>query len=166
LYRGGSTFIIVLTSCYIDRIITDESDIIEDSTIWATRLLGVNAIIADIVLTAILGVNEQLVITVGDSELGLGLVLVAGEAIRKNLQFLCTSSTEVFGCPVTDTSKFIKVKTLMTITEIGNTVHTLIVLFAVAGVFVFEATILAGALNAGWLGLLLYFPSGHETMKS
>jgi len=86
--RGSlSAGIIILTAWYIGRIIADKGEIIEYGAIRAARQFWFDAIITDIVFTAILGVDVQLVITVGDSSLGLALVLNAGETVGKNLKF-------------------------------------------------------------------------------
>merc|ERR1719436_185083 len=82
---GLSSGIIILTAWYIDRVIADKGDIIEYSAIRAARQFWFDAIITDVVFTAILGVDVQLVITVGDSKLGLALVLLARETVGKNL---------------------------------------------------------------------------------
>jgi len=70
-----SAGIIILTAWYIDRIIADKGEIIEYGAIRAARQFWFDAIITDVVFTAILRVDVQLVITVGDSSLGLALVL-------------------------------------------------------------------------------------------
>jgi len=154
------TSIVVLTSWYIGRVITYKSHIIEYGTLWATRCFGLDAIIADVVFTAIFRVNVQLVVTVGNSELRLGFISGAGEAIGENLSSLFAANTESFGCPVTDTTELIKIESFMALAHIGDTVHTLIVFLAVGGVLMFKATILAGALNTRWLSLLLNFSFG------
>jgi len=73
----GSAGIVVLTAWYINRVVTDKGEFIEYCAIRASRKFWFDTIIADVVFAAILRVNVEHMITVWDSSLGLGSVLLA-----------------------------------------------------------------------------------------
>jgi len=159
--KGGffenSVTIVILTAWYIGRVITDKGEFVEYGTISTARELGVDTIITDVEGTAILWVDVELVVTVGNSSLGLAQILVAGEPISKNLKFSLASLTESFDCPITDTKELIKVESVMAFAEGGDAIDAFVVFNTVGWVLMFETAVLAGAFNTSWLGNLLNF---------
>lgn len=154
-----SVTIVGLTAWYVGRVIADIGEIVEHSAISAASQYWFHAIVADVVCSAILGVEVQLVITVRNSSLGLGLVLGAGETVFKNLYPCYAACTESLDCPVTDTLELIEVESLVAHSLLEEAVGAFIVVTAISGVLMFETTILARALtiDARGLGFLLKF---------
>jgi len=144
--------VVVLASWHIGGIVTEQGDIIEYGALRAADLAGVNTILTNVEVSAIVWVQVTRMVIFGTITSDLCGVR-AGEPIQY-LCFLDTASPEASSCPLAGASELIKDQTAGTLAEHRSTGGALIILHAVGWVLMLEVTILAGALDASGLGRL------------